>query len=139
MPRAPKRCAKYPECRNLQPCPVRGHQRASGTSATLPPNWKSLVTAVRKRDRDICQVCRRKTDHPEVDHIVPRWLRPELSGSLNNLRVLCKRCHGVKTANDKSLWRSRRKFSPQNKQTSDTQTELPKDTERPPEGGLSDN
>ncbi len=33
----------------------------------------------------------------EVDHIVPRRVRPDLELSLENLQALCKRCHGRKT------------------------------------------
>ncbi len=33
----------------------------------------------------------------EVDHIVPRRVRPELELSLGNLQGLCKRCHSRKT------------------------------------------
>ncbi len=33
----------------------------------------------------------------EVDHIVPRRVRPELELSLENLQALCKRCHSRKT------------------------------------------
>jgi 5-methylcytosine-specific restriction endonuclease McrA len=33
----------------------------------------------------------------EVDHIVPRGVRPELELSLENLQALCKCCHGRKT------------------------------------------
>ncbi len=33
----------------------------------------------------------------EVDHIVPRRVRPEIELSLENLQGLCKRCHSRKT------------------------------------------
>ena len=33
----------------------------------------------------------------EVDHIVPRRVRPELELSLENLQALCKRCYSRKT------------------------------------------
>ncbi len=33
----------------------------------------------------------------EMDHIVPRRVRPELELSLENLQALCKRCHSGKT------------------------------------------
>ena len=33
----------------------------------------------------------------EVDHIVPRRIRPDLELSLENLQALCKRCHSRKT------------------------------------------
>ncbi len=33
----------------------------------------------------------------EVDHIVPRRVRPELELALENLQALCKRCHSRKT------------------------------------------
>ena len=41
----------------------------------------------------------------EVDHIVPRRVRPELELALENLQALCKRCHSRKTkAESRGSW-----------------------------------
>ena len=36
----------------------------------------------------------------EVDHIVPRRVRPDLELAIENLQALCKRCHSRKTMAD---------------------------------------
>ena len=52
--------------------------------------WNKLTTIVRKRDRYVCQHCGDVPSY-EVHHIIPR--RFEINNSLENLILLCKKCH----------------------------------------------
>jgi len=99
MPRAPKGC-HHPGCRNLQPCKLHTTTMKWRTAkSVLPGNWKSLVRAVKARDRSICQKCRKLAPNGEVDHKINRARggRDELS----NLQWMCKPCHRIKT-----IWES---------------------------------
>jgi len=40
-----------------------------------------------------------------VDHIKPRAKYPDLAGDIDNLQILCARCHQSKGANDETDWR----------------------------------
>ena len=60
------------------------------------PRWKRLAKMIRARDQYICQECGRPGN--QVDHIEEREQRPDLEYSMENLQVLCVRCHNRKRA-----------------------------------------
>jgi len=58
------------------------------------PAWRRVRDAVRRRD-GACLECGTRRDLT-VDHIIPRAQAPELAYDPDNLRTLCRRCHGRK-------------------------------------------
>lgn len=56
------------------------------------PEWRRVRDAVRRRD-GACLECGTRRDLT-VDHIIPRTQAPELAYDPENLRTLCRRCHG---------------------------------------------
>lgn len=80
-------------------------------------HWKGGCLAYRKnevliRDNYTCQVCGlRDPDVAEVDHKIPKKIRPDLANNLENLWVLCANDHRRKTKKDIELIR---KFRLQN-------------------------
>lgn len=62
-------------------------------------DWNKVKKKIIERDKSICQICKTKTEKPEVDHI-----KAIVNGGdewdENNLRVLCHPCHKVKTRSD---------------------------------------
>lgn len=56
------------------------------------PEWRRVRDAVRRRD-GACLECGTRRDLT-VDHIIPRTKAPELAYDPENLRTLCRRCHG---------------------------------------------
>src|ERR1035441_2642921 len=64
----------------------------------LGGNWKGVKEIVLARDNYTCLECDfSEVAIMEVDHIIPRLLRPDLFLSLTNLRTLCPNCHRRKT------------------------------------------
>ncbi|MCC4323663.1 HNH endonuclease [Limosilactobacillus reuteri] len=58
--------------------------------------WQSLRREVLDRDHYMCQYC----GHPNsntVDHIVPIEYDTSLKDNVDNLAVICRRCHRLKT------------------------------------------
>jgi|ERR1043166_3976649 5-methylcytosine-specific restriction endonuclease McrA len=54
------------------------------------------------RDDYTCQICGlRDTEIMEVDHIIPKSVRPDLRFELTNLMTLCPNCHRRKTNREK--------------------------------------
>lgn len=60
-----------------------------------PTDWKTVSATYRKAN-DYCVACY-ATINLTVDHIVP--LRQGGDSSWSNLRTLCRRCHGIVSAN----------------------------------------
>lgn len=63
--------------------------------------WAKLRQAILARD-PLCVECLKRdgraTPATEVDHVIPRDMRPDLEFDPDNLQGLCKQCHGAKTA-----------------------------------------
>lgn len=72
------------------------------TQNALPPNWYRIRTRILRRANNQCEAIRsgRRCIHPatEVDHIVPRF--EDGPDTDDNLRALCRVCHGRKTSED---------------------------------------
>lgn len=76
--------------------------------------WIAVRDYVRKRDKMTCRRCGGfGLKHYEVDHIIElNWDNvddPTISLNPDNLQLLCRRCHALKTSDDKrgkgvSLW-----------------------------------
>jgi 5-methylcytosine-specific restriction endonuclease McrA len=58
------------------------------------PRWRQVRDAVRRRDGE-CLECGTRRDLT-VDHVIPRSVAPQLAYHPENLRTLCRRCHGRK-------------------------------------------
>ena len=67
----------------------RQSHRLYGTAA-----WRRVREAVKARDGE-CMACG-ALDDLTVDHIIPATVDPSLALELDNLRTLCRRCHGRK-------------------------------------------
>lgn len=67
------------------------------------PGWKGGKWKVQKkaaliRDNYTCVICGLcEKDIMEVDHIIPKKLRPDLKSELSNLMTICPNCHRRKT------------------------------------------
>lgn len=57
------------------------------------PATKALV---KRRQGGRCNMCHRRTDYPEYDHIDGRW-----DNSPENCQMLCPNCHRAKTREDR--------------------------------------
>ena len=80
-----------------KPDAVRGnrHQRGYGNA------WLKIRAAVFRRDRGLCQQCRRDgyvTEATDVDHIVSKARGG--ADDMSNLQSLCSPCHKAKTARE---------------------------------------
>ena len=64
------------------------------------PFWPTMRHIILKRDDKKCAECGFESWNNEVDHIVPKVTDPDLFWDEDNLRVLCKKCHHIKTAQD---------------------------------------
>ncbi|MBO0586127.1 HNH endonuclease [Sporosarcina sp. E16_8] len=70
--------------------------------------WKIVRGQALMRDNGLCQHCVRNrvvTAADMVDHIVPLKEENHLKDVLSNLQSLCNRCHAIKTANDKKIYK----------------------------------
>jgi|SRR6185312_7827735 len=63
--------------------------------------WGSVRDNIRKRDNNICQMCKKVVDDKDFDcdHIVAISLGGEMFNE-DNLRTLCSECHKIKTKED---------------------------------------
>jgi hypothetical protein len=70
--------------------------------------WRELRYLALKNTEGRCQCCGASSKDGvriHVDHIQPRYHRPDLSLSLDNLQVLCEDCNYGKGAWDNTDWR----------------------------------
>jgi hypothetical protein len=78
-------------------CGARNPAWKGGRTSYRGPNWKRQSRAARKRDADTCQRCGQVSPHHNVHHIKPYrlWKHYLAANHLDNLRTLCKACHGL--------------------------------------------
>jgi len=55
--------------------------------------YRSWRRQVFERDNFVCQICGKRGDYLQADHIKPFSLFPKLRYEINNGRTLCKNCH----------------------------------------------
>lgn len=70
--------------------------------------WQLLREQALTRDLGLCQHCFKKNEitlAEEVDHILPIKVYWEHRNDIDNLQSLCHRCHSIKTAEDKKIYR----------------------------------
>ncbi|MFD9561505.1 HNH endonuclease [Streptomyces sp. NPDC059994] len=72
----------------------KGWDRKSARNRSRPGDWSSRRAKVLTRDRFTCQKCGTR-ENLQVDHIVP--VSRGGSWDLDNLWVLCGKCHALKT------------------------------------------
>lgn len=70
-----------------------------GRWALKDRRWPALRLQALRRDGWQCVECGSRV-RLEVDHVLPVRDRPDLAFTLDNLQVLCSRCHTRKTASD---------------------------------------
>jgi len=61
--------------------------------------WRRLRQIVINRDLGLCVKCNEPGE--DVDHIEPAQDKPELFWAMDNLQLLCKRCHTRKTMEER--------------------------------------
>lgn len=69
--------------------------------------WLDLRYDVLKLQGNHCKACGKgpkKGACIQVDHILPRWIYPELAFDTNNLQILCSDCNSGKGIRDKTKW-----------------------------------
>jgi 5-methylcytosine-specific restriction protein A len=122
----PKPCA-YPGCGKLvsngtSRCDVHTSKKESNFNKSQLSSaqrgygysWQKLRLVILKRDSGLCQPCLalgKLTQGNIVDHIINK----EIGGSDDpeNLRVICKPCHMMKTASESAHGRSNTKYEPE--------------------------
>ena len=70
--------------------------------------WRTLRYEVLLRDYARCQCCGASKDagfRMNVDHIIPRHIRPDLAMEISNLQTLCAPCNEGKGGWDRTDWR----------------------------------
>lgn len=81
---------------------------AKSREFTSGKKWRIARYATLLQQGNWCRCCGRKPPAVvlNVDHIVPRSIKPELAYDLNNLQVLCEDCNLGKGNTDSHDWRS---------------------------------
>lgn len=104
MPNAPKRAC--PRCRGThargEDCPISAARRAENQQFFRTPAWKRLrLRKLASSPFCECDDCRARGERvraTDVDHIVSRYLCPDLSLEWSNLASLAHGHHSRKTA-----------------------------------------
>lgn len=68
-------------------------QGKAPTGAKRHPHWRRLRKSLIKR-QPFCSICDRRKGL-EAHHIVSFWIAPDLEMDVENLVILCRRCHLV--------------------------------------------
>jgi 5-methylcytosine-specific restriction endonuclease McrA len=63
------------------------------------PDYDRAMNEVRERDKNRCKQCD-SGESPEVHHIIPVSLAPELACEHWNMLVLCRQCHQLVTGRE---------------------------------------
>lgn len=67
-----------------------------------PFGIKANRRRAKERDKFACQICGNDDkDVLEVDHTIPKAIRPDLKAELSNMLTLCANCHKKKTIRDR--------------------------------------
>lgn len=98
------------EKRRLTPFSLETRNKMSmSRTGEKNPTWKGgghkyQLELAKKRDNYTCQRCGFTDKNIVViDHINPRFFRPDLSLLLGNLMTLCPNCHARKTKEDRKI------------------------------------
>ena len=70
--------------------------------------WSAVRRDILERDFNTCKMCGKNYDVMDIDHILPKSLVGN-DWNPDNLQVLCRACHEVKTLNDNRLFLSHRR------------------------------
>ncbi len=73
--------------------------------------WKTIRQITLHKDGGLCNYCKQKDiirAADVVDHITPHRGDPKLFYDVNNLQILCKECHDIKTYNETNNHKSNR-------------------------------
>jgi len=79
------------------------HKGRSTTQRGYGSQWEQIKARIFERDKSLCQPCKRDgvvTPAVQVDHIVA--LANGGGHDDGNLQAICKRCHDMKTAQDRA-------------------------------------
>lgn len=94
-----------------RPKPVEVREKISKTltakhAVLFPFGIKANRRRAKERDNYTCQICGLADKEVlEVDHIIPKFIRPDLKSELSNMLTLCANCHKRKTNRDKKqIW-----------------------------------
>ena len=84
---------------------VANEFRTNGSSASskMTDARRAVNTSMREYRKSVPQICNKCGKHGgslEVDHIVPRSVRPDLAADKSNFQMLCRSCHAKKTQDD---------------------------------------
>ena len=74
-----------------------------GSAPLRTYRYQRLRRQILARDMHRCQVCLQngiQTPAVEVDHVIPRQLRPDLTHDPSNMQALCATCHHEKTQHE---------------------------------------
>lgn len=71
--------------------------------------WRAVALQAKRRDGWRCTKCGSRV-RLEVDHRIPRHLRPDLALDVSNLQTLCRNCHIDKTAIENGMTPARREW-----------------------------
>lgn len=71
-------------------------------------SWSAVRRDILERDFNTCKMCGKNYDVMDIDHILPKSFVGN-DWNLDNLQVLCRACHEVKTLNDNRLFLSHRR------------------------------
>lgn len=80
---------------------VRNTQKQEQSDFYHTKEWSGIRQFILERDHYLCQYCRhygRVTQGKIVDHIVPIEYDVERKKDINNLMVICSKCHRAKSA-----------------------------------------
>lgn len=81
-------------------------RKPSSKDVERTPEWKALRHVAFERYGRVCAKCGAK-DELHVDHVIPKYRRPDLALDLGNLQILCRRCNFAKGFHSQDDYRSR--------------------------------
>ena len=98
-------CESGSYCNNHLPVATKGSLKAtkwgkeSNYKLYRTQKWKELRIEVLQENNNLCKECGMYVEgkNAQVDHIIAPKCNTDLFYDKNNLRVLCRRCHAIKT------------------------------------------
>lgn len=98
--KTPRATAGYDPSKKMRDRAYNRYRRMIGDAGFYQSKqWRDVREMKLNRD-PLCEDCMDRgvvTPGVDVDHVKPRKQFPDLAFDLDNLRTLCKRCHGKKT------------------------------------------